>query len=119
MLIRQQQMDKLAAAYQEIFLKRAVAHLRTNYPEKTATLTEAALAEEILYGIERAKVYDIDTQRDVTKYLNLMFEFGRNFDIDPNCGWAHAILVDSRPRKMERLRDAGLAVLIGGADGKC
>ena len=80
-------------------------------------MAEAVLAQEIRYGIQRAGVYGFDTQRDVTKYLNLMFEFGRDFDVDPNCAWSQEILADSAPGKMERLYEAALANQNGTVNG--
>lgn len=118
MAIRQKQMEQLAERYQESFVQRAAKHLRQHYSEQTTPMTEEALAQEIRYGIERGQVHGFNTQRDVTKYLNLMFEFGRHFDLDPNCGWAHAILADPRPRNIERLYDAARAVSAGGVDGR-
>jgi hypothetical protein len=33
-------------------------------------------------GVLRAKAYGIQAERDMVKYLNLMFVFGRDFDTE-------------------------------------
>jgi hypothetical protein len=57
--------------------------------------------------VDRAKVYDIDSERDVCKYIDIMYTFGRDFDIDPEIPWASKILNKKRQtgsfKKMDHL----------------
>ena len=43
-------------------------------------------------GIVRAEKYGFESERDATRFLNLMFTFGRSFDRDPTLGWATRLL---------------------------
>ena len=55
-------------------------------------MNEDALDELILEACERARSYGISTQKDVCKFLNLMFTFGRHFDTDPALPWVSPFL---------------------------
>ena len=61
----------------------------------------------IRYGVERAGSYGIGTERDVCKYIDLMFAFGRDFDKNQDLPWASRILEDDTLKsptvKTERL----------------
>jgi hypothetical protein len=71
-----------------------VVHLNKFFPEHCAALKEAGTREAIRYSVTRAAHYQIVTERDVCKYTDLMFAFGRDFDQDPELPWAAAILND-------------------------
>ncbi len=69
-----------------------VVHLNKHFPKNCAALGEAGVREAIGAGIASAKKYGIVSERDVCKYINLMFAFGRDFDVDPKLPWAAQIL---------------------------
>jgi hypothetical protein len=95
-VIRQKQMETLSQAAVKDFENRMVIHLNKFFPEQCEALGEPKTREAIQYGIKRAAIYEIETERDVCKYIDLMFAFGRDFDIDPGLPWAARILQDAK-----------------------
>lgn len=92
MLIRDEQLVALRGVRQKEYEKRLAAHLRKYFSETCTDLGERGLRDAVRYGIKRAKAYGIQAERDVAKYLNLMFVFGRDFDTDPRFPWAASML---------------------------
>lgn len=74
------------------FENRMVAHLNQFFPARCQALGEPAVREWISHGIGRAAGYGIVAERDACKYIDVMFVFGRDFDIDPLNPWAAPIL---------------------------
>ena len=90
------------------FEDRMLVHLMKFFPEQCHALGEPKLRDTIRYGVQRAKSYQIEAERDVCKYIDLMTVLGRDFDTDEDLPWAGRILRASRPpyEKVERVRDA-------------
>jgi hypothetical protein len=89
------------------FEDRMAAHLERCFPAECRALGPDEVRQEIRYGIQRASTYGIDLERDVCRYIDLMFAFGRDFDMDPRQSWAGRILkddsIDNATAKVERL----------------
>lgn len=77
------------------FQDRMIAHLTNFFPDQCSALGDLELRKVVQYGVERAAHYQIANEKDVSKYLVLMFVFGRDFHIDPKIPWAHDILNDA------------------------
>ena len=92
MLIRDDQLSALRGVRQKEYERRLGAHLRKYFSETCAELGEEGLRDAVRHGIQRAKFYGIQAERDAVKYLNLMFVFGRDFDTDPRFPWAASML---------------------------
>ena len=92
LLIRDEQLLALRGVREKEYERRLAAHLRKYFSETCADLGERGLRDAVRYGIKRAKAYGIQAERDVVKYLNLMFVFGRDFDTDPRFPWAASML---------------------------
>ena len=94
------------------FEDRMATHLNKFFPDICKTLGDGPLREAIQYGMRRAKFYHISSERDVCKYIDLMFAYGPDFDKDPALPWAAGILKDdtiSDPtEKIERLYEHAL-----------
>jgi hypothetical protein len=107
MVIRQQQMATFSQARQKTFEERMAGHLNRCFPSECEALGEQGVQDAIRYGIERAASHGIASERDVCKYIDLMFAFGRNFDRNRDLPWASSILKDETLKtataKMERL----------------
>ena len=112
MRMRQQQNEAFSEAAVKDFENRMVVHLHEFFPEQCKALGEKKTRKAIREGIERAGKYDIVTERDVCKFIDLMFAFGRKFDQDRKYPWARDILndpaIDDPTTKAEGLYDAGL-----------
>jgi hypothetical protein len=94
MIIRSQQMASLSKVLRQDFVERMEAYLNRCFPEECQAIGKADVQNTIRYGIERAKRHDIDLERDVCKYIAIMFAFGRDFDSSPALPWASSILND-------------------------
>lgn len=92
--IRKEQLDALSKASLKSFEERMVIHLLKFFQPQCEPLGDARVRETIHYGIARAKSYGIIAERDVCKYIDLMFAFGADFDKDPNYSLAPQILMD-------------------------
>src|SRR5215203_5799575 len=98
MVIRSEQMSTFSRAAVETFEDHMVVHLNKCFPAQCQAGGEQKVRETIRYGIERASTYGIKAQRDVCKYIDLMFVYGRDFDKDPNLTWPSAVLNDRAMR---------------------
>ena len=119
--IRKEQLDALSQASLKGFEERMVVHLNKFFQPQCRPLGEVKVREWIHYGIQRAKSYGIISERDVCKYIDLMFAFGRDFDKDRNYSLALQILTDEEitdptqrinklfDTALERLRQAAAA----------
>ena len=109
-MMRKEQMDEFEKNEVRKFEDRMVVHLNQFFPKEAKDLGEPRVREEIRYGIQRAKRYEIVSEKDVACYIDMMFKFGRDFDKDPKLPWARRILNDPAvtdpSMKMERLREA-------------
>ena len=94
MNLRREQIEVFRELMSKRFEDRMVAHLERHFPEQCRALGEAGTREAIQYGIEQAASYRIVAERDVCKYIDVMFAYGRDFDTDPKLPWAGAILRD-------------------------
>jgi hypothetical protein len=85
LIIRAEQMAALVAAGVE---RGAIAHLRNCIPDICATLSEQELRDIVRWARKRCRRYGVERDYDFFRYLNLMFMFGFEFDVDPQYGWA-------------------------------
>jgi len=69
-----------------------IVHLKKYFPVQCRAAGEQQLRTIIRTGIDRATVYEISSQRDVCKYIDLMVVLGRDFDTDRRFPWAAEIL---------------------------
>lgn len=112
MKMRPEQEQAFSQAAVQRFEDRMVTHLGKFFPEQCDALGEADTRAAIREGIQRAAQYDIISERDVCKFTDLMFAFGRRFDEDSKLPWARQVLADpAHPNatvKTNRLYDAAL-----------
>lgn len=125
--IKKRQMDALRRYVIHRFEDMMCLHLLEYFPKKCAALGEQGVREVVRYGIDRAAAHGIEVYEDMCSYIDLMFCFGRDFDVDPRLPWAREILDDPKvrdaARRIRRLRDAaercarqrGMAIDAGAA----
>jgi hypothetical protein len=94
MTIQKRQFEAMGARLALRWEDSMVIHLQTFFPERALELGEPGLLGAIELGVKKASRYDINSERDVCKFLNFMFAYGFDFDTDPELPWAHAILTD-------------------------
>jgi hypothetical protein len=104
LIIRKEQMTMLQERERQGFVGRMKDYLKKNFPEQTGSLGEAGLREEIHHGMETAEQYRMASEREVARYIELMFYLGRDFDTSPETPWAAPILKDRFSNAANRLR---------------
>lgn len=92
LVIHDEQIDALSQYTRRRFEDRMITHLKRYFHDACETLGENRLREAIRYGIMKTESYTLHIENDVSRYLNLMFTFGRDFDTDPDLRWAAQIL---------------------------
>ena len=99
MKIRKEQMEAFSEAGAQHFEDHMVEYLWEYFPGQCEVLTEDVVRTVIRHGMERAGNHEIETERDLSYYITLMFLLGSHFDEDPQVPWAADMLAD------ENLRD--------------
>lgn len=92
--LRKEQLEKFREVSRKNFIDRMLEHLQTHFPEQCDALGLEGVRVAVAYGIERARMYGFRYERHVCKYIDVMFAYGRHFDVDPNLRWANQILID-------------------------
>ncbi len=72
------------------YVRRVTVHLRRFFREHTDHLGPAATESAVRGGIGKAANYGLTTERDVCKFVDLMFALGHDFDT--RLPWAARIL---------------------------
>jgi hypothetical protein len=92
--IRPEQMKVLDDHMVRKFEDLMVTHLNKYFPEHCKNLGEDGTRKSVRQAIKHAGSYGIVSERDICVYIDVMFEFGRNFDKNPRLPWASKILND-------------------------
>ena len=102
-------MEALRRGSSITFEQSLAEHCRRFFPRISSALGDN-LPSSILEAIGRGRAHGFDTQRDLCKYINLVFTFGRDFDRSSLFPWASRICRSALPgpAKMEELYAAGL-----------
>ncbi|MDQ2899899.1 MAG: hypothetical protein M3Y07_08880 [Acidobacteriota bacterium] len=95
MKIRNEQQNAFSAGAIEDFISRMIVHLNECFPEHCEALGDGKTREAVEFGIDRASAHGFIAERDVCKYIDLMFVFGRDFDKDESLRWAESSLRDT------------------------
>lgn len=103
LIMRGAQLQLLGEVTRRSFEARLVAHVERFFPDECAPLSSEALGEIYREGVARAAEFGIEAERDVCKFINLMFVFGREFYRDPELPWAATRLADDRVGPMLKL----------------
>ena len=104
LIIRKEQMERLKEKERQGFVERMKDYLEKIFPDQTASLGEEGLRKEIHHGVETAEKYRMASEREVARYVELMFYLGRDFDTSPKTPWAAPILKDPFSSPANRLR---------------
>jgi hypothetical protein len=94
LVIRKAQMDALNAYVVESFENEVAAQLAARFPERSAQMGEAGVRELIQAGIRKSLSYGVQAQDDVARVIELMVEFGEEFDKRPDLAWPCEALRD-------------------------
>jgi hypothetical protein len=91
LVLRDQQLKALARATLPRWIED---HVKRFFPLECAALGEAGLRERVHEGIARAVSHGFETEAHISKYVDVMFAVGPDFDRDPALSWPQPILSD-------------------------
>src|SRR5258708_1524414 len=92
MIIRAQQMNELAASYEQSFHRQLVRELYSFAPWHAQILHDDGLLACVRYAVDRAERYGFTNRGPIRLYLQMIFMLGSEFDSDPTLLWAAEIL---------------------------
>jgi hypothetical protein len=113
LVIRDAQMEALSMDMAKRFEQSLVAHVRECFPNAAQDLGEPGLAATVAWGVQRALHYGFREELDVTRYINLMFAQGLEFDCDPEFAWSVEILANTdlpATARMDALTERALEI---------
>ena len=87
----------------EGFEDRMVTHLRTKFRRECEQIGEDDVRRRIQDGMKRSGRYEIRSERDVARFIRLMFGIRPDFDTSRQTRWAAEILAETDVRPAERL----------------
>lgn len=95
--IRREQMEVLSAYMRQSFEDRLVRHLAQSLPVQFKKLASPTSGDEpvrtlIRQGIQKAAGYDITSERDVGRFIEVMLAIDPRFDEPGVLHWARQIL---------------------------
>ena len=106
--IRREQMQTFSADMAERFEDKLVARVKEHFPSDYVEQGEEHVRQNIRAGAALANDYGIHTERDVARFVLLLYELGPDFDVDPRHPWAADVLArkgTSGTKKMNLLCD--------------
>jgi hypothetical protein len=94
LVVKQSQLDALAAAAENSFKQKLLRHIERSFPSEFAALGAPNIRQVIEAGIARARQYGLTGKRQICGFIDLMFIYGPHFDCDPRFPWAGRMLQD-------------------------
>ena len=108
-IIRRDQVRAFENAGAVAFEDRVIARLAQHFPKHHAILGERNLRALIQLGWKAAEVHKFSSERNVTRYIELMCLLGSGFADDPQMPWAARMLREPTPvsedARMDQLYD--------------
>lgn len=96
LVLREVQIRTLQRIRAKTFEERLADHCLRFFPRACNALGDR-LFSAIHDAAKRANSYGFESERDITKYVNLVFTFGRDFDKSSLLPWARPILKGALP----------------------
>jgi hypothetical protein len=107
LILRAAQLDVLEAATLGRWLRK---HLLRFFPARCRELGDRFDAE-ILAGMAKARGYGFREPGDISRFLDIAFGLGADFDTDPDLAWARGYLVPQEPDGPSARMDALVAAV--------
>lgn len=102
--IRKEQMEVLGQEMREDYIRATLRNLVELFPDVPAVRDEALMRDLIEFGIARAEEYGITRSREVSLFIFLVQDLGRDFEKRPENVWIDELLQDpdlEEPEKMD------------------
>src|SRR5258705_12955457 len=100
--IGKEQMALLGASMREEYIVTTLQNLAKLFPNEPAIKDEPATRDLIEFGIERAEQYGITRRREVTLFIFLVQDLGRDFEKQPENAWVEELLLDPELKEQEK-----------------
>lgn len=94
LVIRKEQIDKLAEKKQSSFEDEMVQHLAEFSPPLFNVIKEDQMRLVVKLGLKNAEKYRFTLRGPIRLYLEMMLLFGSHFDTDPQYPWTSELLSD-------------------------
>lgn len=102
--IRKEQMEVLGQEMREDYIVATLRNLAELFPDDPAVKDEALMRDLIDFGIVRAAEYGLTRRREVSLFIFLVHDLGRDFEKRPKNVWIDELLHDpelEEPEKMD------------------
>lgn len=117
--IRLTQVQDLERSNRDQFVDFMMLHLLQFFSHQCEKMETESVRRTILVGIEKARTYGIESERDVCKFIDLMFAFGNDYDV--RLSWVRKTLNERDPRqsigRMDRLMTQAQSFLSHSSNG--
>jgi hypothetical protein len=108
-ILRHTQLDNINKPKLLTFITIMITHTRESFPNETKAISDSELKKHIIKSIKKAENYNLTSQQDCCKFINLAVVYGWDFDQEPNNEWMIDILEDeeisSPSERLNRLLD--------------
>jgi hypothetical protein len=101
--IQKEQMAVLGDHMREDYIKKTLRNLAELFPDNPTVNDEPATRSLIEYGIETAEVYAITARREVSLFIFLIQDLGRDFEKRPENKWIEELLLDPELEEQEKM----------------
>ena len=101
--IRKEQMEVLGEEMREDYFRTTMQNLAELFPDDPSVKDEAAMRDLIAFGIERAADYGLTRTREVSLFIFLIQDLGRDFEKQPEHGWIDELLQDPELEEQEKM----------------
>ena len=106
-------MTALQAAMAKKFERRVYERVAEKFPHKVSELGREKASQTIRAGIRKAQSHAVKAEEDVIAYVLLIFEFGADFETNPQFSWMSKLLQDA-----DIPADARMELLIARLDAE-
>lgn len=102
-VIRKEQWNAMENSLRLSFENRAMAELRSSYPEKLKDVQDEDLRKDVRTGMNKAEKSGIKDEAFVMKFLEFIVEYGRDFADTEETAWAREILEEAYLTEEEKI----------------
>ncbi|WP_437671974.1 hypothetical protein [Sorangium sp. So ce131] len=96
LVIRGAQMEALGGELEARFERRVIDSVKRLWPGACeARGGDAEITTAVRAALEKGQRYGLEAERDLVRFVHLVFMLGDAFDADGGHDWAHAALSDS------------------------
>lgn len=95
LVIRSAQLNVFKKKFGDNFLLKLEQHILLNHPDKVMEIGEELTQNWLVRSVESANQYGLETEKNITTYVDFCFQFGIDFENRLDCIDLINILTDS------------------------